>query len=61
MYWKSETRVSAVANIMTRKRWKEIKSKIHFSRNLGANTNNSEAMDSLQKIRPILDKLAKKL
>ncbi|CAK9814101.1 PiggyBac transposable element-derived protein 3 [Anthophora plagiata] len=59
MYWSSETRVSAVADTMSRTRWKEIKSKIHFSRNLQDNTNNSEVTDSLQKIRPILDKLLK--
>ncbi|XP_046814165.1 piggyBac transposable element-derived protein 3-like [Vespa crabro] len=60
MYWNSKTRVSAVADTMSRTRWREIKSKIHFSRNLQANaTNNAEVTDSLQKIRPILDKLVK--
>ena len=47
MYWKSETRVPTVADTMSRTRWKEIKSKIHFSRNLETNTNNSEVTDSL--------------
>lgn len=60
MYWNSNTRVSAVADTMSRTRWREIKSKIHFSKNLRANTiNNAEVTDSLQKIRPILDKLVK--
>ncbi|KAI4479444.1 hypothetical protein M0802_014391 [Mischocyttarus mexicanus] len=45
---------------MSRTRWTDIKSKIHFSRNLQANiTNNAKLTDSLQKIRPILDKLVK--
>ncbi|XP_035742493.1 piggyBac transposable element-derived protein 3-like [Vespa mandarinia] len=58
MYWNLKTRVSAVADTMSRTRWREIKSKIHFSRNLQANaTNNAEVTDSLQKIRHILDKL----
>ena len=49
MYWKKNTRVSAIADTMNRTRWKEIKSKIHFSRNLEANTNNSVATDVTQK------------
>ncbi|XP_043486380.1 piggyBac transposable element-derived protein 3-like [Polistes fuscatus] len=60
MYWNSKTRVSAVADTMSRTRWRDIKSKIHFSKNLQANTtNNAEVTDKLQKIRPILDKLVK--
>ncbi|XP_035731240.1 piggyBac transposable element-derived protein 3-like [Vespa mandarinia] len=56
------TKMSAVANesTMSRTRWRKIKSKIHFSRKLQANaTNNAKVTDSLQKIRPILDKLVK--
>ncbi|XP_035731241.1 piggyBac transposable element-derived protein 3-like [Vespa mandarinia] len=62
MYWNLKTSMSAVADeaTMSRTRWREIKSKIHFSRKLRANaTNNAKMTDSLQKIRPILNKLVK--
>jgi len=49
-------RVSVAADTVSCARCKEIKSKIHFSNNLEANTNNSER-DKLQKIRPIFDRL----
>ena len=54
-YWSERTRVPQIASVMSRNRFKEIKSNLHFNNN--EMYNNSS--DKYFKIRPIIEKLCK--
>ena len=56
-YWKQETEQSAISESMTRKRWEEIKSNLHFSDNEKAPKKGTAGYDKVYKIRPYLDYL----
>ncbi|XP_064463589.1 piggyBac transposable element-derived protein 3-like [Ornithodoros turicata] len=60
LYWSAQCRVSAVADIMSRDRWEEIKSSLHFNDNLNMPSTSSSDKDRLFKIRPLLEALHSK-
>ena len=53
-YWTQSTRISQVANVMSRRRFQDIHSTIHF------HNNEEEGTDRLLKIRPLLNHMRKK-
>lgn len=55
MFWRRETEVLKVVEAMSRNRWEQLKSKIHFN----DNTHLAESNDKLYKIRPFIDKVVK--
>ena len=57
MYWGTETRVSQVADVMSRNRWQGIKT----NRHLNDNSNSDQTTDKLFKLRPFLDSLSNNL
>ncbi|XP_047116201.1 piggyBac transposable element-derived protein 3-like [Schistocerca piceifrons] len=52
MYWKTTTRIPAVADVMSRNRWEQLKSGLHFNDN-----ETIDQADTLYKIRPFLEPL----
>nr|CAH7720120.1 unnamed protein product [Callosobruchus chinensis] len=56
MYWQKETEVNRVSECLSRNRWEQIKSNLHFNDN--ATHNNST--EKLFKLRPFLDSVVKK-
>lgn len=54
MYWASTTRIDRIANVMSRDRWEQIKSFLHFNDNSNL-IRNDPNRDRLFKIRPLLD------
>ncbi|XP_040072936.1 piggyBac transposable element-derived protein 2-like [Ixodes scapularis] len=60
LYWSAECRLPVVADIMTRDRWEEIKSSLHFNDNLSMPPADSSPKDRLFKIRPLLEMLLPK-
>lgn len=59
LYWKSKLNCPIVSEVMSRDRWEDIKSKIHFNDNTQTPLPN-EKTDKLFKIRPLIDHLQKK-
>ncbi|XP_028657085.1 piggyBac transposable element-derived protein 3-like [Erpetoichthys calabaricus] len=59
LYWKSKLNCPIVSEVISRDRWEEIKSKIHFNDNSQIPLPN-EKTDKLFKIRPLIDHLQKK-
>jgi hypothetical protein len=57
MYWGTETRISQVADIMSRNRWQAIKANIH----LNGNSTSDQTTDKLFKLRPFLYSLSNNL
>jgi len=57
MYWGSETRISQVADVMSRNRWQAIKTNIH----LNDNSTSDRTTDKLFKLRPFIDSLSNNL
>ena len=57
MFWRTETRVAQVADIMSRNRWQTIKNNLHFIDNNSMVGNT----DKLFKLRPFLDSFARNL
>ena len=57
MYWGSETRISQVADVMSKNRWQGIKTNVH----LNDNSNSDHTTDKLFKLRPFLDSLSNNL
>jgi len=57
MYWGTETRISQVADVMSRNRWQGIKT----NRHLNDNSNSDQTTDKLFKLRPFLDSLSNNL
>ena len=61
MYWAAETRVSNVANIMAKDRWKLIKKHLHFNDNSLIFEQDPANSNRLFKIQPVIDHLLPKL
>jgi hypothetical protein len=57
IYWGTETRISQVADVMSRNKWQDIKTNIH----LNDNSNSGQTTDKLFKLRPFLDSLLNNL
>jgi len=57
MYWRTETRISQVADIMSRNRWHAIKTNMH----LNDNSTSDRTIDKLFKLRPFIDSLSNHL
>lgn len=57
MYWGADSRLYHVADVMTRDRWKEIKSFIHFNNNSNMPSQDDMNKDKLFKVWPIIDHL----
>ena len=51
MYWGTETRISQVADVMSRNRWRAINTNIHFN----DNSTSDQTTDKLFKLRPFLN------
>ena len=61
LYWSSATRVSQVADSMSRKRWEQIKKNLHFNNNENLPEDRNDVnRDKLFKLRPFLDNLQQK-
>lgn len=60
MYWANDTRYDKVADIMSRDRWKQIKSFLHFNDNTNIPSKDDPARDKLFKIRPLIDHVVPK-
>ncbi|KAG0429067.1 hypothetical protein HPB47_024003, partial [Ixodes persulcatus] len=60
LYWSAECRLPVMADIMTRDRWEEIKSSLHFNDNLSMPPADSFPKDTLFEIRPLLEMLLPK-
>ncbi|XP_046662980.1 piggyBac transposable element-derived protein 3-like [Homalodisca vitripennis] len=56
MYWAKSTRIDKIANVISRDRWKEIKSKLHCNDNSKLRRDDPNR-DRLFKIRPLVDSL----
>ena len=59
MYWEAATRYTPIADLISRDRFKKLKSFLHFSDNSTAPGKNDEAYDKLYKVRPLLQMLRK--
>ena len=59
MYWEVETRYTPIACLISRDRFKKLKSFLHFNDNSQAPAKNDKAYDKLYKIRPLLQMLRK--
>uniref|UniRef100_A0A915JQD9 PiggyBac transposable element-derived protein domain-containing protein n=1 Tax=Romanomermis culicivorax TaxID=13658 RepID=A0A915JQD9_ROMCU len=57
MYWAEETRVSAVADIMSRNDFENLKSYMHFNDNSLMRKRESDNYDPIYKARPFVDQL----
>lgn len=60
LYWARQTRVDKVANVMSKNRWQEIKSNLHFNDNTNMPPRSDPDRDRLFKIRPLVDSLQNK-
>ena len=61
LYWSSATRVSQVADSMSRKRWEQIKKNLHFNNNENLPEDRNDVnRDKLFKLRPFLANLQQK-
>jgi len=60
MYWASKTRISQVADVMTRVRWEAIKKNLHLNGNTHMPSTDDPDRDKLFKIRPLLELLLPK-
>ena len=60
MYWASKTRISQVADVMTRVTWEAIKKNLHFNDNTHMPSTDDPDRDKLFKIRPLLELLLPK-
>ena len=57
MFWGKKTRVKAVANVMSRERWEQIKANLHFNNNDNMPPPTDPDRDKLFKLRPLIDDL----
>lgn len=57
MCWNNSTRIGAIADVMSRNRWEEIKNNLHFNNNDNMPRPNDPEKDRLFKIRPLIDSL----
>lgn len=57
MYWAAETRFAAIADIMSRNRFEQLRKYLHVANNDNTTTANDPAHDKLFKIRPLLSVL----
>ncbi|XP_047126408.1 piggyBac transposable element-derived protein 2-like [Hydra vulgaris] len=60
MYWGKASRLSQVADVMSRDRWVELKSNLHFNDNGNMLAPDDVQRDKLFKIRPLIDSLLPK-
>ena len=61
MYWEAETMYTPIASLMSRDRFKKLKSFLHFNDNSKAPGKTDNTYDKLYEIRPLLQMLRKKL
>jgi len=57
MYWSLNTTVESIAGIMSRQRWEQIKSNLHFNNNDNMPSLTNPDRDKLFKLRPLIDHL----
>ncbi|XP_071440054.1 piggyBac transposable element-derived protein 3-like [Hetaerina americana] len=60
MYWGAHTKLNEVSSVISRNRFEDIKSKLHFNDNANMVDKDSPLNDRLFKIRPIYDHVVKK-
>ena len=53
MFWSENTRIDKIADDMSRNRWEEIKSNLHFNNNDNMPYREDADRDKLFKIRPV--------